>query len=776
MQELKRVRTRSSERVKRHRTADLVRHDDEVLAGRAVGPWDERDALRSQVARGSRRPTVHPDRAFRDGVLDIGDEEVAVVEILDERRAVGGGDVEDHNAAHALQSDEGVRGGADSADGNGLGLRTFGVAAAIEAVVLVVIRIEIIRNGGRDALLDVVAAVEAQGAGRSIPCREAPRAERVQFVVHGGSNQLAANLAGRVALGVDVPVVRKVIARARGVEGRAEVIVCVGAVWILAFRWIPHPGDRDRAIGVHRKAAVVGVRVVVRPDDAKRDRGRVSPGGLPVDVENGDVVIGVVGERLTVDDLPKVEPFDREPIGDAVGGIVTHVDRREALTVARPRGVADALIGVEARRDALRRRGFVDAEGVRDLQSPELIGILEGRVGEDGRVQDELGHARLFEVPGVSFVGRHEHRFRPDRRCDDGVGLIHAEDGPGLNIDGTVLVAGVETVAHHAVVFVAERHDTHGFGREVHDRERVVLLEGDVGRAVGRRGELRLQVFGNRWRRIVRCADDADAVRNARESAERDRGDPERRGVNEADGAFRIDAVVRLAFVGDDEGAAVGRKGDPVGQRADLHDINCGCGDVCEIRCEVDEHDHAEVGLRIGLDGHGEQIARGGHAVRSPRGEGRGSVGLREGVDVDRGEERRRGRRVEIQHVDGAGIGVDEEDAVPCGIEGGDFGRPFVEDVGFVGAKKAEGRVLLGERRRRTDREHDQHHPDAVEQSVGMEVVRHRDTGLDVWKRNEGRVVGPGGRALTAKGRPDRTRKGVGVWMQGTVRHSPTVT
>src|SRR5262245_27028419 len=134
--------------VERRRPADLVRDREERDADRALLLRDEVEALGPEVARGP-------------GLWVAG--EVAVVQVLDEARVARVGHVPDHDAADPLQPDERVRLLADDAEGEALRLRPLVVGARVEAVVLLVVGVELARDGGQ--LLERVARVEDELAG-----------------------------------------------------------------------------------------------------------------------------------------------------------------------------------------------------------------------------------------------------------------------------------------------------------------------------------------------------------------------------------------------------------------------------------------------------------------------------------------------------------------------------------------------------------------------------------------------------------------------------------
>ena len=155
-------------------------------------------------------------------------------------------------------------------------------------------------------------------------------------------------------------------------------------------------------------------------------------------------------------------------------------------------------------------------------------------------------------------------------------------------MDAAVAVAGVEAVAGERMVFESEADDSARRGRaDVDDRHRVVLLQRDPGgAAIGGDGDvLRLDVLGERRPAVggvrVRRGDadalplellalDVEAEEVGRES---DRVLRSLADVDHADRAFGIDRVVvaRLAFVGREHVAAIGRECDHVGQCADAN-------------------------------------------------------------------------------------------------------------------------------------------------------------------------------------------------------------
>ena len=69
--------------------------------------------------------------------------EVARVHVRLELHAPGAGHVEDHDAADPLEAHEGVGAAADPAEHDALGLGALVVAAGVEALVLLVVRVEL---------------------------------------------------------------------------------------------------------------------------------------------------------------------------------------------------------------------------------------------------------------------------------------------------------------------------------------------------------------------------------------------------------------------------------------------------------------------------------------------------------------------------------------------------------------------------------------------------------------------------------------------------------
>ncbi len=255
---------------------------------------------------------------------------------------------------------------------------------------------------------------------------------------------------------------------------------------------------------------------------------------------------------------------------------------------------------------------------------PAQLGIrLKRGIGKRGRIEDQAAHAGGFKTAGVAFIGHHEKRVRSIVVGGHSVRLVHSEHRPCRDVIGAVGIAGIQSAASHGVILEAEARELRDCGAlDIHDSERVVLLQGDPGGfGIVRHGDvLRLQVLGHsRTGGIARPGpDDADRRIEGRvvESREAGRGDIRvgqihcaDRHVDDANRSFRIDAAARFALVGDQQPPAVRREGDHVGERAHSHRAERTAGGVEELN-----------GARIGddrvLHRHRHHAVADGHTIR----------------------------------------------------------------------------------------------------------------------------------------------------------------
>ena len=296
-------------------------------------------------------------------------------------------------------------------------------------------------------------------------------------------------------------------------------------------------------------------------------------------------------------------------------------------------------------------------------------------VGEGNRVEIEILDARVL-VALVALVGRDVIGLPADFVTGDAVGLVHAEDGPILNIDGIVAVAGVEAVSGRVVILHAQRQNTGDSGRrDIDHGNRVVFLKGrDRRHAVGGNGDkFRLHVLGHGF-----SLEDPHSERSkgvfltieGREVGRRDRGAAHPgRNVNDADGSVGIDVVIEVPLIGHQDFLAIGRERQHIGLRSHLDA-------VLKIAIRVEKQHVSGVGF--GVRRHGDRD----DAVVD------GDTGRRETVERRRkvqGEKLCRVRRIgDAHHIDGFVEPVGDEQPLRRRIVGNDFGGPFVENAGAI--------------------------------------------------------------------------------------------
>ena len=454
-------------------------------------------------------------------------------------------------------------------------------------------------------------------------------------------------------------------------------------------------------LGLDREVPVVDVLDERRP-------GRV---GHVVDHDAADALEGDVGVE------PAADLADRDGLGLGALGVAPRVER--VLVVVGVEGARERrgrlALEVVARVEHLRQPGaghLVDRErpaakgdepvlvavavGVAgrraDFEPAEPgVGLERGGVRERRRVEREALDPGLVAVAGVALVGRGDVDRPADLERRHGVGLAGAEHGDRPDVDAGVAVGRVDPVAGRAVVLEPEPVDARERPRgEVDDGERVGLLDRDVGRRAEHGDVLGLEVLGHAGRGGVE--EDAAVELAVAAAARVEVGEPDRghrrlaevvgpeagREVDHRDRPLGVHAAVRLALVGDDDVAAVVGEREPVGERADGDgaEEGAGGGDV--------EPDLAVVGLGLGLDGHGDDPVGDGDAV---------GAAARE---ADREGERGGGRVREVERLDLAGVGVDEEGPLGARVVGDDLGGPLVEETGLVGAQHLERRGRLG--------------------------------------------------------------------------------
>ncbi len=121
--------------------------------------------------------------------------------------------------------------------------------------------------------------------------------------------------------------------------------------------------------------------------------------------------------------------------------------------------------------------------------------LLQPHLRREGRrVELEVTDAGLLGealvVTGVAFVGGDDERAAVALVRVEPVRHVHATHRPVADVDPAVLVAGVQPVAQHRVVLVAERQDLADRGAgQIDDGEGVVLLQrhpGGRGRGIDR--------------------------------------------------------------------------------------------------------------------------------------------------------------------------------------------------------------------------------------------------------------------------------------------------
>src|SRR5690606_25621538 len=136
--------------------ADRVADDQQRLAGRGVFGTDEGQAFGAQVAGLVQAPSsgqllrlVHPI--------------VPGVQVILEQRLAGVSDVEHHDAAHALQPDEGKGLLSDTAQSDAFRLGPLGVAAAVKAIGFVMTRVEVLQAGNAAVLTEQTLVIGLTG-------------------------------------------------------------------------------------------------------------------------------------------------------------------------------------------------------------------------------------------------------------------------------------------------------------------------------------------------------------------------------------------------------------------------------------------------------------------------------------------------------------------------------------------------------------------------------------------------------------------------------------
>ena len=150
-----------------HRAADFIGHDQKIEIVGALGGGDEREPLGTKSA-GCVREGVTRENAIRG----VG---------LEHRR----GRIihtPDHHSAHALQPSEAVHVSVERGGDDRLWLRALVIASRIEAAVLIVVTVEVIRVVRSEEVLNVGAAVPNH-IDVGVPDGERASPERVENVV-----------------------------------------------------------------------------------------------------------------------------------------------------------------------------------------------------------------------------------------------------------------------------------------------------------------------------------------------------------------------------------------------------------------------------------------------------------------------------------------------------------------------------------------------------------------------------------------------------------------
>ena len=311
----------------------------------------------------------------------------------------------------------------------------------------------------------------------------------------------------------------------------------------------------------------------------------------------------------------------------------------------------------------------------------ELLGKALARIARHHAIAP-VGCVALAPGTCIAFVGSHQISLAAGLIGCNGIRQIHAQHArPGADIRLQVCVRCIDALACNAVVLVAERHHIqHLGGVHIDDGQGIVLLQrGPGGLAVRRKRDvLGLEIAGG----IGIRTKDANALLAQLALAPIERTEVRRAhdrslhivDVNDADGAFRIGLVViaRLALVGREHAAAIGREGQHVGLRTHFHMAQQ--GKVCSLI----EGDAAVGSLGLCLDGNGNNTPVNGHTV-----DFRASQNRFGGQFT---HPHRLGGICQIQHINLARLRIDHEGALGRSVKSRDLGSTLAEHSCFVTA------------------------------------------------------------------------------------------
>ena len=221
---------------------------------------------------------------------------------------------------------------------------------------------------------------------------------------------------------------------------------------------------------------------------------------------------------------------------------------------------------------------------IADPETTQVVLFLQDRcMREHHRVEDRtIGAHRSALVDGrilalVALVGRNQIRHPTLLKRRDGIGNVERLDGPLGQKHRQTAVGSVEAIARRAHVFGAHREQIRaGLARHIEHRNGVVFLKRHPSRcSIGADRD----VF---WLEVLRQRADVRSLADSGSHQSRfvriERGKVDRRNLRLGDVGHHLDkahrtlgvyapVVVRLAFVGGHNKAAIGAVGDHVGQR-----------------------------------------------------------------------------------------------------------------------------------------------------------------------------------------------------------------
>ena len=531
-----------------------------------------------------------------------------------------------------------VHGGHDAAGHDGLPFEGGAVTLALNVVD---------RHLGRD--------VEGGGGAADFVGNHKHRPARRAVVGRNEGQDLGTEITGGARLGIAREIARRDVLHEARLRRVGDVVDHDAA----------DPLQTDEGIGL-------------TADLADRNTLRLGTLGVGARVEAVVVVVG------------GVEGLRRQnAVGDQLGDLllegVAAVENQIALVV--PDAERAAAVGNQLIDQTVAVGVAVDS---RDFQPAKLLvrGQRQQRRIEQA-VFGEIADARIL-VARVAFVRRDVVKL-PVTGLVGGHGVGHEEalHRLGLDVDGAVAVAGVQTVAWLAVVLGAQRMQVDQLlGLDVDHGDRISFLQRHEGRGAVRRDRnvLRLDVA-----RGLLAGEDAQTQVAQRVFAEEvqdleaDRVDLAGirtcRKVDDADRAARVDALIRFAFVGHEKLRAVRREGQHVRQRTDLVGRNLGQRRVpAAVRADAQQGNRPRICHRVGFHGYGHEITEHGDRIDTRA----------EGLQAERRLKTGSACSVEPEDIEAVRLGVGDKEALSQRVVRDALRCTFVENPGGIGTNRPQ--------------------------------------------------------------------------------------